>query len=38
VICSGCNSETTVPFQPDPSRPVFCRTCYQSKKKSGPAR
>jgi CxxC-x17-CxxC domain-containing protein len=34
VQCSGCGTETTVPFKPDPNRPVFCRTCYLAKKKS----
>jgi CxxC-x17-CxxC domain-containing protein len=37
VTCSGCGTETTVPFKPDPNRPVYCRNCYQSKKKTGPA-
>ncbi|MGI8643104.1 MAG: helicase-related protein, partial [Thermomicrobiales bacterium] len=29
VTCSTCGTDTTVPFQPDPSRPVYCRECYQ---------
>src|SRR5438309_158752 len=33
VQCSGCGVETTVPFKPDPNRPVFCRTCYLNSKK-----
>lgn len=33
VQCSGCGVETTVPFKPDPNRPVFCRTCYLASKK-----
>ena len=33
VTCSGCGAETTVPFKPDPSRPVFCRDCYQNQRK-----
>lgn len=34
VQCSGCNTETTVPFKPDPNRPVFCRSCYLARKKA----
>jgi CxxC-x17-CxxC domain-containing protein len=34
VQCSGCGVETTVPFKPDPNRPVYCRNCYLTKKKS----
>jgi len=33
VICSGCGTETSVPFKPDSSRPVFCRNCYQANKR-----
>jgi ATP-dependent RNA helicase DeaD len=29
VTCSTCGTDTTVPFQPNPSRPVYCRECYQ---------
>ena len=35
VLCSSCGVETTVPFKPDSNRPVYCRTCYLNKKKSG---
>lgn len=34
VTCTGCGQETTVPFKPDPNRPVYCRTCYLNRKKS----
>jgi CxxC-x17-CxxC domain-containing protein len=34
VLCSGCGVETTVPFKPDPNRPVYCRTCYLNKRKA----
>jgi CxxC-x17-CxxC domain-containing protein len=34
VICASCGAETTVPFVPRNSRPVYCSTCY-SKVKSG---
>jgi CxxC-x17-CxxC domain-containing protein len=33
VNCSECGKETEVPFQPDGSRPVYCRDCYQKHKK-----
>ncbi len=33
VQCSGCGQETTVPFKPDPNRPVYCRTCYMQRRK-----
>ena len=29
VTCSTCGIDTAVPFQPDPTRPVYCRDCYQ---------
>ncbi|HEY3325421.1 MAG TPA: zinc-ribbon domain containing protein [Planctomycetota bacterium] len=35
VQCSGCGTETTVPFKPDPNRPVYCRTCYLNRRKTG---
>ena len=33
VKCSSCGIETTVPFKADPNRPVYCRTCYGSRRK-----
>jgi CxxC-x17-CxxC domain-containing protein len=27
IICSACGKETTVPFEPQPGRPVYCRDC-----------
>jgi len=35
VICSGCGQQTTVPFEPRGDRPVYCQTCFQSRKPSG---
>ncbi|MDI6881057.1 MAG: zinc-ribbon domain containing protein [Desulfitobacteriaceae bacterium] len=29
AVCSACGKETTVPFQPTGSKPVYCRDCYQ---------
>jgi CxxC-x17-CxxC domain-containing protein len=28
VICSGCGIDTTVPFKPRGTRPVFCSVCF----------
>ncbi|HYG73412.1 MAG TPA: CxxC-x17-CxxC domain-containing protein [Planctomycetota bacterium] len=35
VQCSSCGVETTVPFKPDATRPVYCRTCYLNRRKTG---
>lgn len=32
VICADCNESTTVPFRPDPSRPVYCRPCFNARR------
>ncbi len=34
AICSICKKETTVPFKPEPGRPVYCKDCV-AKMKSG---
>ncbi len=34
VKCSECGKETSVPFEPDGERPVFCRDCFMKKKES----
>jgi len=34
VKCSICGSDTTVPFKPEPGRPVYCRDCI-ARMKSG---
>jgi CxxC-x17-CxxC domain-containing protein len=34
VICSNCGKHTTVPFKPEPGRPVYCKECI-AKIKSG---
>jgi CxxC-x17-CxxC domain-containing protein len=28
ITCSGCGKESEVPFQPDPTRPVYCEACF----------
>ena len=32
VTCAECKKETTVPFEPDGVRPVFCKTCLMAKR------
>ncbi len=34
TVCSLCKKETTVPFKPEPGRPVYCKECI-AKIKSG---
>lgn len=33
VNCSTCGIETMVPFKPDPTRPVYCRSCLSKHRK-----
>jgi CxxC-x17-CxxC domain-containing protein len=35
VVCSSCGQKTTVPFKPTADRPVYCRTCFQTRRASG---
>ena len=35
VTCSSCGQKTTVPFKPTLDRPVYCRTCFQSRRGAG---
>ena len=35
VTCSSCGQKTTVPFKPTSDRPVYCRTCFQSRRGAG---
>ena len=32
VVCSDCGASTTVPFRPQPGRPVFCADCFASRR------
>ncbi len=32
VICADCNESTTVPFRPNPNRPVYCRSCFNARR------
>ncbi len=30
AVCAGCGTQTQVPFQPNGSKPVYCRDCFQA--------
>lgn len=30
AVCSACGIQTQVPFQPNGSKPVYCRECFQN--------
>ncbi len=32
VICANCGTETQVPFMPRQGAPVYCKSCYNSRK------
>jgi ATP-dependent RNA helicase DeaD len=32
AVCTDCGEECTVPFKPDPNRPVYCRQCWTKRK------
>ncbi|RJR31864.1 hypothetical protein C4569_01000 [Candidatus Parcubacteria bacterium] len=37
--CSQCGAEITeLPFEPDGSRPIFCRDCHRQRKQNRPQR
>lgn len=36
VTCSKCGQQATVPFQPTPGRPVYCRTCFEKRPAPSP--
>ncbi len=29
AVCASCGTQTQVPFQPNGSKPIYCRECYQ---------
>ena len=33
AVCSNCGAETQVPFSPTAGKPVYCRDCYQSRRR-----
>ena len=32
-VCSACKKETTVPFKPRQDWPVYCRECYEKRRR-----
>lgn len=38
AACSVCGAMAQLPFRPDGVRPIYCRTCYQGRRRSGPTR
>lgn len=36
AVCSSCQKETEVPFQPRSDKPVYCRECFQDRRASTP--
>ncbi len=32
TTCQACGAAATVPFEPGPDRPAFCKPCYESKR------
>lgn len=33
AVCSECGKECEVPFKPTEGKPVYCRECFQKRKK-----
>ena len=33
IVCAQCDTRTTVPFRPASSRPVYCRPCFQGRRR-----
>jgi ATP-dependent RNA helicase DeaD len=33
IVCSACGQRAEVPFQPDPSRPVYCAACFSPRRR-----
>ena len=38
VVCTECETLTTVPFRPTAGRPVYCGPCFQNRRHRAPAR
>lgn len=34
IVCSACGKKAEVPFNPDPTRPVYCDDCHRSRRQS----
>ncbi len=35
AVCAGCGATTEVPFEPRQGRPVYCRDCFEARKRTG---
>ena len=33
AVCAACGKTTTVPFKPNNEKPVYCKDCYQSRRR-----
>jgi ATP-dependent RNA helicase DeaD len=31
IVCTSCGQPAVVPFQPDPTRPVYCSNCFRTR-------
>jgi CxxC-x17-CxxC domain-containing protein len=38
ATCADCGQETEVPFKPVENRPVYCKSCYMTRKGSQSSR
>ena len=38
ATCSACGAVTKLPFRPDGVRPVYCKTCYQERRRHSAGR
>jgi ATP-dependent RNA helicase DeaD len=34
IVCSSCGKTAEVPFNPDPTRPVYCDDCHRARRRS----
>ena len=37
AVCTACNASTSVPFLPNPDKPVYCGSCFRSRRYRPPA-
>lgn len=35
AVCAACGKQTTLPFKPNGSRPVYCRDCFRQQRPMG---
>ncbi len=34
IVCSSCGKQAEVPFEPDPTRPVYCNDCHRARRRT----